>query len=356
MRTIGWMGLALTVALSGCDKKAEAKKSDDAKPASTGAASAAPAAPASAAPAGTQAPTAAQAQSAAPAPAAPGAVAAAHLPGDCDVAASIDLASVVAQPDVAKEIVPKLEEILKKGDSKDESFKRFQQAATELGLDPKKTFKTAAVCAKVVGQDKFGLVLAGELKPDTILAAIEKSMKPEKRSMITELDGRKVISDDKFTFGQAPDGAIVLANDKALFQALTATGDHHKSKYALALDKTISIVAGEALMKEEAKKKEFEKINKLSLWADLASMKLGAKLGVGDPGEAKKLETLLGEMRKVGEKDLEKDQSGALEVLKSLTAKADGGDVSIEGSIPEASIKKAVAQAAEGLKQTLSGL
>jgi hypothetical protein len=369
-------GLLATVAA--CDKKDEKAKGDPA--AATGAATtkstaaaattgAATAAATGATPATAAAATAAPANTAAPAAdvkagaAAPsGAVHAwSHLPADCDVAVSIDLHAVMGQADVARDVVPLLDGALKKTDVKDEGFKRFQTAMSELGLDLKKSLHSFAVCVRgVPKQPKFSVALAGDFKPETIVAVIEKNMKPEKKKAVTDIDGRKAISDDKFTFGQAADGTLVMSDDLGMFKAMNATGDSAKTKYALATDKALSFGVSEGLIKtmsaDPKTPKEFQKLLRAGGFVDVASSKVGVKLGAADPTEAKKLEAFLIVMKGQGEKELAADKTGMIDALKAITTKVEGSDVVIEGAIPAAALSNGVKAMAGKIQEGLKGL
>ena len=371
-------GLLATVAA--CDKKDEKAKSDPAAatgaattkstaaaattgaaPATVAATGAAPAtAAATGAPATDTAAPAADVKAGAAAPS--GAVHAhAHLPADCDVAVSLDLHAVMGQADVARDIVPLLDGALKKTDVKDEGFKRFQTAMSELGLDLKKSLHSFAVCVRgVPKQPKFAIALAGDFKPETIVAIIEKNMKPEKKKSVTDIDGRKAISDDKFTFGQAADGTLVMSDDLAMFKSMNPTGDNAKTKYALATDKALSFGVSEGLIKtmsgDPKTPKEFQKITRAGGFVDIATSKLGVKLGAADPTEAKKLEAFLIVMKGQGEKELAADKTGMIDALKAITTKVEGSDVVIEGAIPAAAVSNGVKQLAAKIQEGLKGL
>ena len=284
-----------------------------------------------------------------------------HLPADCDVVARIDISKLLAQPAMAKDVVPLLDQIAKKPDAKSPDFKAFQGFLTETGIDLKSSFKSAALCVRnVAAQPKFSFVVAGDLKPETIVAAMEKAPMKGKKPTVVDIDGRKAISDVKFTMGQAADGALVFSDDKALFQASTPTADNYQSKYALPLVGDFSLAVADNLAKtmvgkDKSAPKEFGAVGRITATLDLAGSKAMAKLTCATAEDATKLNAMLILMKDQFKQKLgAKSQFGEGKALESATSKVEGNDVLIELTLPgelmEQSAKMTAAQLAQVLK------
>jgi hypothetical protein len=322
---------------------------------------------------GSAAPSAATAATTAAAKAATGAPVAAdpkaaynHLPADCDVVGRIDIAKVWSQPAMAKDVLPLLDQIAKKPDAKSQDFKAFQGFLTETGLDLKSSFKSAALCVRnIAAQPKFAFVVAGDLKPETLVAALAKMPMKGKKPTVVDIDGRKAISDAKFTMGQAADGALVFADDKALFQATTATGDSYQSKYQLPLQGEYGIVVADTVAKAMASKdksmpKEFGAVGRITASVDLAASKAVARLACTTPDDATKINAMLVLMKAQFKEKLEKsgakNQFGEGKVLDSATSKVEGNDVLIEITLPAELMEQGAKMTAEQLTQLLKTL
>lgn len=178
-------------------------------------------------------------------------VALSHLPAVCDAVLRIDVAGVFAVPAIKSQAVPALAAL--KTDPKDEQGKHFAAFLTDTGIDPATDLKEVAICFTQLrspnGSPTITAALAGNFKPGTIIAAIEKNGKAEKFK-IEELDGTKILVDegDKFVAGQAADGALVMAPSKALLAAALKTSDAAKL-FQIPTDVELSFVLTAEFMK-----------------------------------------------------------------------------------------------------------
>jgi hypothetical protein len=220
----------LVTALVGCSKKEDAAK---------GSAGSAAATTQAGAPGGAAAATATS-----------GSSALAHLPEKCAVIARLDVAGLLAVPSVKSQVTPAVENLKKNSDA---SSKNFQAFITDAGIDPLNDVKEVALCAADMKQGpegEFTIVLGGNFKPGTMVAAIEKNGKKE-NFQIEEFAGTKILADKsgKMFLGQAPDGAVVVAANKAALEAaFKASGGG--TKLGLPLDATASLLIPADTLKE----------------------------------------------------------------------------------------------------------
>ncbi len=191
------------------DKKKDEKEKDKGEKASGSATAAATAAPGG----GTTAPAAVAGS------------AFSHLPGDCQVAVTMDLGKTLAHPAFQKEVAPLLEEIVSAPSPKDEDFKKFQAFVQKTGTSPK-SVKTVGICVKGISagnEGDWGFVLGGDFKPDSIVAAREEHK--DAKDKVIDVDGRKALTSDKATVGQFGDASIGLAKTLDIFKSLAGTNE-----------------------------------------------------------------------------------------------------------------------------------
>jgi len=291
-----------------------------------------------------------------------------HLPPDCDVVARIDISKLMSQPAMAKEVTPLLDQIAKKPDAKSPDFKAFQGFLTEAGIDLKSSFKSAALCVRGVAQQaKFSFVVAGDLKPETIVAAMEKAPVKGKKPTVVDIDGRKAISDAKFTMGQAADGALVFSDDKALFQATTGINDNYRAKYQLPLEGDFGLAVAQGLAKSMGEKdksmpKEFGGVDRVTASVDLTASKAFARLTCTSPDEATKLNAMLVLMKAQFKDKLGAaakgglGQGGELKALENAASKVEGSTVTIDVTLPAEMMDQAAQLVAVQLAQVLKTL
>lgn len=292
-----------------------------------------------------------------------GAVAYVHLPSDCDVVVGLDVKGVMGQKAVKNEILPLVDEAIAKKDAKDDDFKDFQAFLKDAKIDPKKTVSSIAVCVRgVPDQPKWGMALAGDFKKESIIKAMEKHLDASDKKKITEIDGRKAISDDKLTLGQADNGTVVMGDDKSLFQAMAKESNSFKSKYKLPVDKHLSFAVPDGLVSRMVKAdsgapKEFGSIKDVVGSVDLSSGKAIVRLATKSEDDAEKLNALLVLMKSEFQKKMgSQNDFGEADALKNAKSRQDGKDVIIEVSLPDGTLDKGVEALAKEMKTGLSRL
>jgi hypothetical protein len=286
-----------------------------------------------------------------------------HLPDDCDVVVALDVKSLLAQKSVKKELLPLIEDAVTKKDVKDDDFKDFQGFLEDAKIDPKKTVSDLAVCVRgVPDRPKFGVALAGSFKKETIVKAFEKRLKASEKKDVIEIDGRKAISDDKMTLGQAADGTVVFGDDKSLFTAMAKESSHYKSKYDLPVDKDLAFSVPDGLAKRLASAdsgapKEFAAIKDVVGSLDLSKGKAIIRLATKSADDAEKLNALLVLMKGEFKKDLGSSNSfGEADALESAKSRQDGKDVVIEVSLPDGALDKGVEALAKEMQTGITRL
>lgn len=274
--------------------------------------------------------------------------AASHLPAECDLALHVDLAKVVAHPLIAKELIPVLDEMIATPAPKDEKFKAFQAFVKENGFDIKKSLKDAALCMTNLdaGKPDVAMILAGDFKPETIVASIEKNRTPSNKTPIIDIDGRKALSDAKFTMGQLADGSLGISDKAETWKGLNATGDSATSKFKLDLGKEIALSIPDGVIKKAIEKNpprkgadELKQIKTLAGFVDLTGYKSEFRLGCESADAANKINAYI----VVAKSEFEKQAPpSAAEALKSLKTRVEGNDVIIEATIPQAALEDSV--------------
>lgn len=327
------------------DKKKDEKEKDKGEKASGSATAAATAAPGG----GTTAPAAVAGS------------AFSHLPGDCQVAVTMDLGKTLAHPAFQKEVAPLLEEIVSAPSPKDEDFKKFQAFVQKTGTSPK-SVKTVGICVKGISagnEGDWGFVLGGDFKPDSIVAALEEHK--DATDKVIDVDGRKALTSDKATVGQFGDASIGLAKTLDIFKSLAGTNDHATTLYKMDTTKEIAFAAAESLIVDKIKNdpktpEPFKGLKKVSGFADLASNKVVMRLTVGAPDEATKLNALLILMKDEFAKKPSSNTFGEGDALKSATSRIEGNDVVIEATFPPTALDGAAKLLAGELKKAKTKL
>jgi hypothetical protein len=292
-----------------------------------------------------------------------GTVAFVHLPNDCDVVVGLDVKGVMGQKVVKKEILPLVDEAIAKKDAKDDDFKDFQAFLKDAKIDPKKTVSSIAVCVRgIPDQPKWGMALAGDFKKESIVKAMEKHLDASEKAKVTEIDGRKAISDDKLTLGQAANGTVVMGDDKGLFQAMAKESNSFKSKYKLPVDKHLSFAVPDGLVSRMVKSdsgapKEFASIKDVVGSVDLSSGKAIVRLATKSDDDAEKLNALLVLMKSEFQKKMgSQNDFGEADARKNAKSRQDGKDVVIEVALPAGTLDKGVEALAKEMKTGLSRL
>ncbi len=281
---------------------------------------------------------------------------ASHLPGDCEVAISFNLGKVLGHPSFSKEVVPALEEALKKATSNGPDGAKADAFLKETGIGVK-TFTDMAMCLKDVdaGDPTFAFALAGDLKADVLIPALEKA-DSSVSSKIKDIDGRKAISDSEVVMGQLADGSVAAAKTEDLFKSMAATNDNAVSKYKLDTGKELSFSVSEALLTKSmagggaGAPPELKSVKSLSGALDLAGGKIALRVGTGSADEAKKLESMFNLMKTELGSQMAGAPPGTAEILKGATTKIDGNDLVVESTFPTTTVDSLATLMAQGIK------
>lgn len=289
-----------------------------------------------------------------------GSASSAHMPSGCQVVITANLAKLMAHPAVEKEIVPLLEEILANPAPKNNGTKKLQEFMKVTGISLK-NIHNAAFCAIAftpgTGGDSFAMAVGGDIKPDSIIPALEKSnlgFNP------IEVDGRKALSGkDGEAGGQFADGVVGLATSVEIYKAMSAPGAAGAA-HRIDPSRELSFSLSEGLLKKSLRDDKktpepMKAVKTASGFIDLTGGKAEARLVTGSPDEAKKLDGLVALL--AGE--FEKDQKpGSLEELlfKTVKSRVEGNDVVIELPIPELMLTQGAALLAAELKKAKATL
>jgi hypothetical protein len=297
--------------------------------------------------------------------------AAAHLASNCDVAVRVDVGAFMAVPQAKAEIVTALEE-MKSKEPKDDMGKRFEAFLTEAGIDPLKDIKDVAVCLSDFGsvfekkakEPNFAIVMGGNFKPGTIVPALLKHVKDEKKDKMKEeeIGGVKALTDEKGEafVGQATDGAIIIAKSKPSFEAALKTGDAASSKYQLPGD-AVSVVVTADFLKLAAKADannpladKADKMGRAAFTVDLGSMTMKQRIAMADDKAATEvagvLKMLLGQVAKqpaVGDPM----DAMIMDLVKDAKIDSQGTEVIIELKVPSELVDKMVKELAENIRK-----
>jgi hypothetical protein len=276
-----------------------------------------------------------------------------HLPPGCQVVVTASFSKLLQHPAVAKEIVPLLEEIIANPNPKDDGTKKAQEFLKATGLSLK-SFHNGAFCAVAFGpgkgNDSFGFAVGGDIKPASIIPALERSsigFKP------IDVGGLKALSaKNGGVAGQFADGVIGLTTSEDIFKSMNApAGATYKIEPGRELSFATSDAFIEKQFKDDKKSPEpFKTVKNISGWVDLSLGKAEARMVTGSPDDAKKLDGLVALL--AGE--FAKDQpAGSVEELlfKSLKSRIEGNDVVVELPIPEPLLAKGAAMLAAELKK-----
>lgn len=281
--------------------------------------------------------------------------AASHLPADCDVAMTMNVAKILAHPSFSKSVVPALEDALKKVSTTGDDAAKTDAFLKDTGINAK-SFTDVAMCVKDTGADDpaVSAAFAGDIKADSIVPAIEKA-DASVSSKIKEIDGRKAISDTEVTLGQLSDGTIALGTTEELFKGLSATNDNATAKYKLDTGKELAFSVSESLIQKSMSKggsapPELKSIKAVSGVLDLAGSKLSIRVTTGSADEAKKLESLFNLMKTQMGSQMAGAPPGTADALKNATTKIDGSDLWIESTFPAATVDSLATLLADAIK------
>ncbi len=281
--------------------------------------------------------------------------AASHLPGDCEVAMTMNVAKILAHPSFSKSVVPALEDALKKVSTTGNDATKADAFLKDTGINAK-SFTDVAMCVKDTDGSKpsISAAFAGDIKADSIVPAIEKA-DASVSSKVKDIDGRKAISDADVTLGQLSDGTIAIGSSEALFKGLSATGDNAVAKYKLDTGKELAFSVSESLIQKAMSKggntpPELKSVKTVSGVLDLAAGKLSIRVGTGSADDAKKLESLFNLMKTELGSKMAGAPPGTADALKNATTKIDGSDLWIESTFPSTTVDSLATLLAEAIK------
>jgi hypothetical protein len=322
-------------------KKKSSDEEEDEKPASS----------ASGATSATAAPS-----SPAPAPSGPIGQAASHLPADCDAIVTINVSKILAHQAFASQVVPALDEALKKASTEGKEAAKVDSFLKSTGISHR-NMQDVAFCVKdAKPEPHWGMVVAGGFQPDSLVPAVETA-DPSVKDKIKDVDGRKVISDEEFTLGQHTDGSIGFAVTPDFFKSMAAKGDALTTKYKVDGSKEIVLAIPEGSLTKLANSsgkplpQELSGLKAVTVSLDLAANKLLIRAATTNPDEAKKLEAFLTIAKG---QQLPGMPPGTSDMLKNLTSRIEGNDLIVEAPIPPEAIQSVATLAAEGLRKETS--
>jgi hypothetical protein len=293
-----------------------------------------------------------------------------HVPPGCDVVARANVAQMLDVPAVKAHLVPVLDEMQVSAVT-DPDARALDALLRASGIDAKRDLKDVAVCMKGAGlpesQQKLLLVIGGDLRPETVVPALEQS---ERRSadkpVVTKSDGRLVLrmrsSDgDAIIAGQAADAAIVLTNDESLFAGAVKESPSYQSEYALPTATEVAIVAGPAVMRDAMSGggpnpflQDLNAITRVVGTASLAEARLELRLGTTSAQAAKGLldvyNLVLGPMLKQQIGGAKEKTPGA-NVLSSAQPRIDGNDFVLSAQGTSADVDAAARELARILRE-----
>lgn len=278
-----------------------------------------------------------------------------HLPADCDAVATVNLAKILAHQAFASQVVPAIDEAMKKATTEGKDAAKVDAFLKETGINPK-SVSDIAVCIKNASPEPvFGIIIAGSFTADALIPALEKAGPEEFKGKVKEVDGRKVVSDDEATIGQYSDASIGVAASTDMWKALSSTGDNATSKYKLDGNKEIMISLPDGAISKFANgDPQFANVKAATISLDLAGSKFVARVVTTSPDEAKKLDALITLAKTQAGKDMAGLPPGTAELLKALTTRVEGNDLVVEASIPAESINGLATMLAAAMKEQSS--
>lgn len=297
-----------------------------------------------------------------------------HLPQGCDLVARANLAQMMEVPAVKAHLVPVLEDMKRAGS--DPGSTQISTLVGVAGIDADRDIKDVAVCAKGLDQparsQKVALVIGGDLRPETLVPAVEKvELRKRDKAEVSKLNGRLVArtraSDgDTILLGQAADGAIVVANDEALFAAATGDAAPRDSEYALPLQADGAVTIAASAMRQAVAKggpnpflKDVNEITRAVATASLADARIELRFVTTSSRAAKGLADIYGlVLAPMVRQQLAsaKGKAPGVDVLMNAKAAVDGADFVLTAQGTAADVEAAVRELARILREEKAGL
>lgn len=293
-----------------------------------------------------------------------------HLPSGCDVVMRADVGRMQQVPAVKTHLMPIFEE-LKTDAATDPDAKSIDDLFKQAGIDPQTDLKDFAVCVKGINgpenQQKFLFVIAGDLRPETIVAAWEHvDRRTAEKPNVSKSDGRAVgrtrtTEGDAIIGGQAADGAIVFTNDESLFAGAAKDSAAFQSEYGLPVDAETAVTVGSSVLRQGVSQmgpnpflKDVSAITRIVGTASLAQAKVELRMSTSSPKEAKSLvdvyNMVIGPMLKQ-EMGAQKEKIPGAAVLTSAKPVVDGNDFLLTAQGTPADVEAAVKELARVLRE-----
>jgi hypothetical protein len=295
-----------------------------------------------------------------------------HLPAGCDVVLRANAAQMLTVPAVKTHLLPVLEE-MQSGAASDPDSKQIDELFKASGIDAKNDLKDFAACVKGVNgpesQQKFLFVMAGDLRPETVVAAWEKvDRRSIEKPVVSKSDGRMVgrtrsADGESIIGGQAADGAIVFSNDEMLFAGAAKESSSYQSEYGLSTTADAALAVGSSVVREGLAEmgpnpfmKDVNAITRITGTASLAQAKVELRITTTSPQSAKSLvevyNLVLAPMVKQ-ELAKEKGKVPGVEALGSAKPVVDGNDFVLTAQGSPADVEAAAKEAASMLRSEL---
>lgn len=295
-----------------------------------------------------------------------------HLPSGCEVAVRASLAQVLEVPAVKTHLVPVLDE-MQATSATDPDAKAIADVVAGAGIDTRRDIKDVALCLKgatgPASQQKIVMVVGGDLRPETLVTAVDRaSLRMRERPVVSKIDGRLVArgasSSGTFLLGQAADGAIVLANDEALFTSATRESAAHDTEYALPEGADAAVVVGSGAIRDAVSRggpnpflNDVSAITRAVATASLAQAKVEVRLSTSSAQAARGLldvyNLIVGPMLRQ-ELARQKARAPGADVLMSAKPTVEGSDFVLTAQGTPADVENAMREVARLLREQKS--
>jgi hypothetical protein len=296
-----------------------------------------------------------------------------HLPGGCDMVLRANVAQMLTVPAVKTHLLPVMEE-LQNGAASDPDAKQLDELLKTSGIDAKADLKDFAACLKGMNgpesQQKYLFVIAGDLRPETVVAAWEKVDRHTlEKPTVSKADGRmvgraKTTDGELIIGGQAADGAIVFSNDESLFAGAAKDSTAYETEYGLPTSAEAAITVGATALRDALAEgaggannpfmKDVNAITRVVGTASLSQAKLELRLATPSAKQAKGLLDLynlaFAPMIKQ-ELGKQKGKAPGVDVLMNAKPVVDGNDFVITAQGTAADVEAAAQELARILRE-----
>jgi hypothetical protein len=276
------------------------------------------------------------------------------------VLGNLDVGAFTSHAAFKEHLLPSIDKAMKQ-EPKDAKEKNFKSFLDKTGIDPLEDITSVAFCIKDISgkEPTFVAILGGTFKMDAVVPALMETS--DKNMTQTEIAGVKAAVADKDKYiGQAKDGAVVISNDKAVFESALGTSTA-AADAKLPLDKALSAIVSEAAIKlatekggDNPFKPHLLKIKRVSIVTDLQSATNETRVTMPDNTAAVEfggfIKTVIAEMAK-------KPPAGMPPMLadmtKNLDIKYEDADLIILSKMPEETLGELVGMLGKDLEKKL---